>query len=174
MKDKSSKKVMLKNHATKTFSEINAMQYQSSVLIDAQKFLRLLNDVDESGSEKIFRQAEQMLDEDGVKKVIAIFDSKNKQSYGSTEEKVEAFLNLALKQRLEPLDALAQQINEMKAGMFSRLLVLYGNLCVTKSDRYNNTPFVNLLIAHQRQLSSKDKDDESMCDLTEMMSSAKI
>eukprot|EP00438_Fugacium_kawagutii_P022426 Skav232853 [mRNA] locus=scaffold2451:1779:2363:- [translate_table: standard] len=176
LKDKASKKEAVKSHALKVFNEIDKNNYQIAVLADAQKFLRVLNSIDEAGSAQVFTQAVQMLDADGVAQCIKMFDPKSKTPvHGTTEEKLEAFASLAMKQRLEPLDTLVNQVNELKVAMMSRLLVLYSHFGGSKTDRYNNTPLLELLRARKNELASQAKtDDENMSALAEMMSATKI
>ena len=176
MKEKADKKEMMKKHASKTFNEVNTVKFESPALTNAQLLLRALNGVDAKNSENVFRQAVKMLNEEDVNAVISIFDPPKgtKILYSSTEEKVEAFAYLAFKKQVEPLDDLVKQVNDMKVALIAKVLVLYGSFCGTKSDRYNNGALMKLLIGRQEELKNQEEKDESMEELTEMMSASKI
>eukprot|EP00434_Breviolum_minutum_P001292 symbB.v1.2.001135.t1/scaffold62.1/size503095/1 len=175
LKQKTSKKALLEDHAKKLSGEVSNRSYSTLILTDAQKFVHTLNQIDAKKSEVVFRQAVQNLSEDDLKSAIAMLDPTCKKLNG-TEEKVSFFLELAMKERFKALDDHIAEVSKLKEAMLSRLLVLYGLFCGSHTGRYNNTPLMNMMIAQQVAFKSKgDEDgDESMEDLSKMMASTQL
>lgn len=176
LKDDRSKKSMLKTKSDELIQKLKMKKFDCQPLSEAQSIATFLASVDAKNSAGLFENAIGRMTKEAVEECLEIMDSANTSKYGSSEAKVEAVGKVMLSVLLTKLNALTQEIDEVKATIFTSLLYHYSNFAL-KGDRYSKAPLEKMLNDRLREFqpSKTDEDgDTDMKGLAEMFAKSQI
>lgn len=175
LKSKMDKKTILEQCAKDLRDEVcGATPYNCQLLNEAKDYLKLVQGIAPKDAGAVFELAVGALSIEDATKAMSLFDTSNKKT-NTTEEKIEEFIKIALKQKLASFQSHAEMFEKAEQGIIASFVSLYGHFAQSSSSKsYDNSKLKDMLVARISNLKRDTMTDASVDGMTQMFASASI
>ena len=175
LKSKMDKKTILEQCAKDLRDEVcGATPYNCQLLNEAKDYLKLVQGIAPKDAGAVFQMAVGALSIEDATKAMSLFDTSNKKT-NTTEEKIEEFIKIALKEKLASFQSHAEMFEKAEQGIIASFVSLYGHFAQSSSSKsYDNSKLKDMLVARISNLKRDATSDASVDGMTQMFASASI
>ena len=175
LKSKMDKKTILEQCAKDLRDEVcGATPYNCQLLNEAKDYLKLVQGIAPKDAGAVFELAVGALSIEDATKAMSLFDTSNKKT-NTTEEKIEEFIKIALKEKLASFQSHAEMFEKAEQGIIASFVSLYGHFAQSSSSKsYDNSKLKDMLVARISNLKRDTTTDASVDGMTQMFASASI